>query len=167
MDNTCDVCSKTFKTSSYRDRHKKLVHAEVKIKYKCWICEKLYYRKDILKGYSITVHGTEEMVYEQIRCTRPQAEPVPRWIPPPEAGPAFPLVHGPDRRLSPSIPDPRFKAITIEEALREMERQNSLPKPSNNTTLDLQSSDLNISPAVSDTLITSTKTNCQDENGQG
>ena len=42
MNSTCEICSKTFKTASYKQRHKKLVHAEVKIKFKCWLCEKRY-----------------------------------------------------------------------------------------------------------------------------
>ena len=160
MDSTCEICSKTFKKASYKQRHKKLVHAEVKIKFKCWLCEKLYSRKDVLKRHATSIHQKEEINFETVICTKPQADPVPKWIPPPEARPRFRLVYGPEKRLN-SMYDHHYKALTVTEAVEITRKQHA------DATLDLLKTDLYITPSNSDTSTASTGTNCQDEtNGE-
>ena len=169
----CLKCTKVLKSEVNRNRHTLRLHGEHLVKFRCYICKKLYARKDTLKRHYLTVHETPESRFEQVRIEQPKMQAPKQWYPPPEAmtRPLFRLVYGKDKLLNPTTTskkrptasirevgdtDPNFTPMTIDQALA------ALNQPTRCTTEEL-AEDLYITPSNSDTSTRSDKTDCLDE----
>ena len=161
---------KRFKIN--RNRHTTSLHGEYQLKYRCYLCKRLYAKKDTLKRHSLTIHETPESRYEQVRIKQPKIEAPKQWYPPLEAmtRPLFRLLYGKDKLLNLTTvsnkwptastrkvrdTDPNFAPISIDQALA------ALNQPTRCTPEKL-AEDLYITPSNSDTSIRSYKTDCLD-----
>ena len=52
---SCEICEKTFSTNKCKNKHKNVVHGEVK-KYECYICSKTFSEKKKLIIHIDTNH---------------------------------------------------------------------------------------------------------------
>ena len=173
-DNTfpCLKCTKDLKSEVNRNWHTTSLHGEFQLKYRCYLCKRLYAKKDTLKLHSLTIHETPESRYEQVRIKQPKIEAPKQWYPPPEAmtRPLLRLLYGKDKLLNPTTvnkkrptastgevgdTDPNFTPISIHQALVARNQ------PTRCTPEEL-AEDLYITPFNSDTSICSDKTDCLD-----
>lgn len=115
--------------TSSRDRHMKPQHGNSTTKFKCWICDKLYSRKDILRKQSMGIHEIPEIRFKKISINNAnrsiKIEAVKPWTPPWEARtkPTFKLV----QRQTMITKKPHFKALTLDQALKAVGHFDTLP----------------------------------------
>ena len=113
----CLKSTKVLKSEVNRNRHTLRLHGEYLVKFRCYICKKLYARKDTLKRHSLTEHETPESRFEQVRIEQPKMEAPKQWYPPPEAmtRPLFRLVYGKDKLLNPTTTSKKRPTASIRE----------------------------------------------------
>ena len=114
----CEKCNRSFSTVSNLNRHKTRIHVQNRTQYECGICQKLYCRNDILKRHSISIQGIPEIRFNEV-IVRNQPLPIEKikpWTPP------FKARFKPVFRIN-FITDPKFTAITIEEALQAIKKK--------------------------------------------
>ena len=157
----CNICEKTFATGTTLKRHVEALHQERRTKFQCWYCNKVYARKENAVKHTQMIHNDFERKFTIIETTNTKFNPgifkPDPWVPPPEARPRSGNIHN-------ILIKPRTQQTTTHTAsstwnpcsLTDIDRSFQT-----SVTEDMLQEDLYLSG--SDSSISSTGTDCQDE----
>ena len=93
----CNICGKTFATGTTLKRHVEAFHQERRTKFQCWYCNKVYARKENAVKHTQMKHNDFERKFTIIETTNTKFNPgifkPDPWVPPPEARPRSGNIH--------------------------------------------------------------------------
>lgn len=173
----CDECQRRFASNTTLKRHINSFHKTHKTAYQCWHCHQTYSRRETVLKHSIKQHNDSEGKFVIMETTnkkyRPSIFKPDPWVPPPEARTKSNATTYQIRVGQPSKPKPTMDYLlkTYKQITWELQYGHKIwtQRSTNDiddhfktkVTTEMLMDDLELSS--SETSITSSDTDCQDE----